>query len=115
MSQGSILFIQVIFIALYNITSSFFATLVWELTNIFVLIWSISKYKGKVAMHKLICFSCRSVAESQKSEIILFAYQRLLVFICYTVGPRYMREIGTPKIDSHIMNSHIKRSWMTDN
>ncbi len=26
----------------------------------------------------------------------------------YTGGPRYMREIGTPKIGSHIMNSHIK-------
>jgi len=26
-----------------------------------------------------------------------------------------MREIGTPKIDSHIMNSHIKRPRMTDN
>ncbi len=25
-----------------------------------------------------------------------------------TGGPRYMREIGTPKIGSHIMNSHIK-------
>jgi hypothetical protein len=26
-----------------------------------------------------------------------------------------MREIGTPKIDSHIKNSHIKRPRMTDN
>jgi len=33
----------------------------------------------------------------------------------YTVGPRYMRGIGTPKIDLHIMNSHIKRPRMTDN
>jgi len=32
-----------------------------------------------------------------------------------TVGPRYMREIGTPKIDSHIKNSHLKRPRMTDN
>jgi hypothetical protein len=32
-----------------------------------------------------------------------------------TVGPRYMRGIGTPKKDSHIMNSHIKRPRMTDN
>jgi len=30
-----------------------------------------------------------------------------------TVGPRYMREIGTPKLDSHIMNSHIKRPHIT--
>jgi len=35
--------------------------------------------------------------------------------ICYTVGPRYMQGIGTPKIDSNIMNSHIKRPRMTDN
>ncbi len=35
--------------------------------------------------------------------------------IAYTVGPRYMRVMGTPKIDSHIMNSHIKRPRMTDN
>ncbi len=27
----------------------------------------------------------------------------------YTVGPRYMREIGTPKKGSTIMNLHIKR------
>jgi hypothetical protein len=32
-----------------------------------------------------------------------------------TVGPRYMREIGTPKIDWHIMNLHIKKPRMTDN
>jgi hypothetical protein len=32
-----------------------------------------------------------------------------------TVGPRYMREIWTPKIDSNIMNSNIKRPRMTDN
>jgi len=32
-----------------------------------------------------------------------------------TVGPRYMREIGTPKIDSHMMNSNVKRPRMTDN
>jgi len=31
-----------------------------------------------------------------------------------TVGPHYMRGIGTPKIDLHIMNSHIKRPRMTD-
>ena len=32
-----------------------------------------------------------------------------------TGGPRYMREIGTPIIDSNIMNSHIKRPRMTVN
>ncbi len=32
-----------------------------------------------------------------------------------TGGPRYMREIGTPKIGSHIMNLHIKRPRMTVN
>jgi len=32
-----------------------------------------------------------------------------------TVGPRYMQEIGTPKICSHIMNSHIKRPMITVN
>jgi hypothetical protein len=32
-----------------------------------------------------------------------------------TGGPRYMREIGTPKIDSHITNLHIKRPRMTVN
>jgi len=32
-----------------------------------------------------------------------------------TVGPSYIREIGTPKIDLHIMNLHIKRPRMTDN
>jgi len=32
-----------------------------------------------------------------------------------TVGPRYMREIGTPKIGSNIMNSHLKRPRMTVN
>jgi len=30
-----------------------------------------------------------------------------------TGGPRYMLEIGTPKIESHITNSHIKRPRMT--
>jgi hypothetical protein len=25
-------------------------------------------------------------------------------------GPRYMREIGTPKIGSHIMNLHLKKT-----
>ncbi len=30
-----------------------------------------------------------------------------------TGGPRYMRQIGTPKIDSHIMNLYIKRPRMT--
>ncbi len=33
----------------------------------------------------------------------------------YTGGPRYMREIGTPKIGSHIMNWHIKRPKITVN
>jgi len=32
-----------------------------------------------------------------------------------TGGPRYMREIGTPKKCSHIMNLHIKRSTITVN
>jgi len=32
-----------------------------------------------------------------------------------TGGPRYMREIGTPKIGSHISNSHIKRPRITVN
>jgi hypothetical protein len=34
--------------------------------------------------------------------------------IC-TGGPRYMREIGTQKIGSHITNSHIKRPKVTVN
>jgi len=32
-----------------------------------------------------------------------------------TGGSRYIREIKTPKIDSHIMNSHIKRPRITVN
>ncbi len=32
-----------------------------------------------------------------------------------TGGPRYIREIGTPKIGSHIMNSNIKRPRITVN
>jgi len=32
-----------------------------------------------------------------------------------TGGPRYIREIGTPKKCSNIMNSHIKRSTITVN
>jgi hypothetical protein len=32
-----------------------------------------------------------------------------------TGGPRYTREIGTPKICSHIMNSNIKRPTITVN
>jgi len=32
-----------------------------------------------------------------------------------TGGPRYMQEIGTPKIDSHITNLHIKRPRMNVN
>jgi len=32
-----------------------------------------------------------------------------------TGGPRYMREIGTQKIGSHITNSHIKRPRVTVN
>ena len=32
-----------------------------------------------------------------------------------TGGLRYMREIGTPKIGSHIMNLHIKRPRITIN
>jgi len=32
-----------------------------------------------------------------------------------TGGPRYIREIGTPKIGSHVMNSHIKRPRITVN
>ncbi len=32
-----------------------------------------------------------------------------------TGGPRYMREIGTAKIGSHIRNSHVKRPRMTVN
>jgi len=32
-----------------------------------------------------------------------------------TGGPRYMREIGTPNIDSHITNLHLKRPRMTVN
>jgi hypothetical protein len=32
-----------------------------------------------------------------------------------TGTPRYIREIGTPKIDLHITNLHIKRPLMTVN
>jgi hypothetical protein len=32
-----------------------------------------------------------------------------------TGGPRYMREIGTPKIGLHITNLHIKRPRITVN
>jgi len=35
--------------------------------------------------------------------------------ISSTGGPRYMGEIGTPNIDSHITNSNIKRPTMTVN
>jgi len=38
-----------------------------------------------------------------------------IFYFLNTVGPRYMRGIWTPKIDSHIMNSNIKRPRMTDN
>ena len=38
-----------------------------------------------------------------------------LHFIQYTGGPRYIREIGTPKIGLNIMNFHIKRPRMTVN
>ncbi len=39
------------------------------------------------------------------------------MFLYYdsTGGPRYIQEIGTPKIGSHIMNSHIKRPRITVN
>jgi hypothetical protein len=37
------------------------------------------------------------------------------VQIFRTGGPRYMREIRTPKIGSHITNSHIKRPRITVN
>jgi len=33
----------------------------------------------------------------------------------YTGGPRYLREIGTPKIGMHITNLHIKRPRITIN
>ncbi len=32
-----------------------------------------------------------------------------------TGGPRYMRDIGTKKLGSHILNSHIKRPRMPIN
>jgi len=52
--------------------------------------------------------------------LIIFAINFNEKFASYsrlksTGGPRYMREIGTPKIDSNITNSHIKRSRMTVN
>jgi len=39
--------------------------------------------------------------------------QNLVVLNLNTGGPRYMREKGTLKIGSHIMNSHIKISKIT--
>jgi hypothetical protein len=33
----------------------------------------------------------------------------------YTGGPCYMQKIGTPKIDSHITDLHIKRPRMIVN
>jgi hypothetical protein len=39
----------------------------------------------------------------------------VMIMLISTVGPRYMREIGTPKIGLHIRNSHIKRPRMTVN
>jgi len=35
--------------------------------------------------------------------------------IAHTGGPCYMRDLGTPKIGSHIINSHIKRPRITIN
>ncbi len=35
--------------------------------------------------------------------------------IGYTGGPRYMRETGTPKIGSNLLNLHIKRPRITVN
>jgi len=40
---------------------------------------------------------------------------RLRANLHITGLPRYMQEIGTPKIGSHIMNLHIKRPRLTVN
>ncbi len=39
----------------------------------------------------------------------------VLSIFANTGGPRYMREIGTPKIGSHVMNLHMKRPRITIN
>jgi len=49
-------------------------------------------------------------------ECIQRAFQKGFEFqVSSTGGPRYMREIGTPKIGSPIINLHIKRQTITVN
>jgi len=55
-----------------------------------------------------------SLILTQKKLYLFFIFIIFFAFTC-TGGPHYIREIGTPKICSHIMNSHIKRSTITVN
>jgi len=52
----------------------------------------------------------RHFRKCQISEIPCDTYNKY-----NTGGPCYMREIGTPKIDWHIMNLHLKRPKITVN
>jgi len=56
-----------------------------------------------------------NLENGQKKISIYAGGPRFLSAISNTDGPRYMREIGTPKIRSNLMNSHIKRPRMTVN
>jgi len=91
--------------------------------------WLLAKKQSKTSSWKrglpflLVHFRKKCTYSVQKKN----RFFRLGVFLCEnyvyevlqafqdTGGPCYMREIGTPKIGSHIMNLHMKRPRITIN
>ncbi len=57
----------------------------------------------------------KKIACLDSATIQLNIFLWIALFEPHTGGPCYMREIGTQKIGSHIMNSHIKRPRITVN
>jgi len=53
--------------------------------------------------------------DKQKFMLRLLYFSNKCASIEYARGPRYMQEIGSPKIGSHITNLHLKRPKITVN
>jgi hypothetical protein len=87
-----------------------------------------SNYCVVILKNSLVVFFCINEETKSENKTIQFntsiCYDLAFYYFTFhmsrstvqnTGGPRYIREIGTPKIGWHIMNSHIKRPTITVN
>ncbi len=84
----------------------------WKKCHLFIIKWTHEKVRNRENLWRVGLYASTYGNVTYTTDAVKFDDQ---VHFGNTDGPRYMREIGTPKIGSNITNLHIKRPRITVN